>query len=265
MTNGENIYVSLEEAKKEIEKRWVTEDLKKEIEKELGTFLITDLEKTPRAVLCRPIISPDNGFNFFEHCARYIGCRGIGLEYTEDKFVVLNSEKRGLSKLRITRNGIRGWYDTVDCNKEQGKKIIDVLTKINNKKLVDFHHEIYEFTNADTQIIDHSLWFKRFTGPAEYYYYFLLNFVVHGVYFDLFDTEMDQKENSFVHSMVIPNIQKIKDKFGLYPLIVKLYPDDQTPEDDFYWFAYNHFVNDRIVSIAEESNLEFHQFNFKSV
>jgi hypothetical protein len=261
----ELVYVSLEEARTEIQKRRMTGTLKQEVEKELGGFLMPDLTDTPRAVLCRPLISPDNGFTFFEQCAQYIGCSAIGLEYTADKFVVLNSEKRGLSKLRVTRNGTKGWYDIVDCNREQGKKIVDVLTKIPNTKLVDFHHEIYAFSHAETQIVDYSSWFKTFTSPTEYYYYFLLNFIVHGVYFDLFDTEMDEKENSFVHTVVIPNFKKIKDTFGMCPLIVKLYPDEQTAEDDYYWFAYNHFVNDKIVGIAEEHGLEFHPFNFQTV
>ena len=62
--NGEDIYVSLDEAREEIKKRWADTDLKKRIEDELGEKFMSQFYEIPRTVSFRQVCSPDNGFTF---------------------------------------------------------------------------------------------------------------------------------------------------------------------------------------------------------
>lgn len=248
-------YFSLDEAREEIKKRWSNLELRKKIEEELGVYLFDDLTDSPKALLCRSIASPDNGLNFFVDCCHYLNLRPLVIEYPEDKYVVINEEKRGLTKLRITRqDGKLEFIDIVDSNKEQGKKMSEVVTNFgDHNKLLNFHHDLLKKHYKDVILKDYSNWFKRFSGPKDYYYYYLLNFVAHGVYFEVFDTTDSDREKSFVNQNVILNIKKIKDFTGLDPIVVKLYPDNQAEEEDFYWFSYPKYVNDDIINIVKEN------------
>lgn len=56
---NDGIYVSLEEAKEEIWRRWNDKDLRKKVEDFLGGDIPEPFKKEPRAVLARPITTPD--------------------------------------------------------------------------------------------------------------------------------------------------------------------------------------------------------------
>jgi hypothetical protein len=246
-------YYSLDEAREEIKKRWNDVELKKKVEKELGEFLFKDLSSEPRAVVFRPIATPDNGISFFINCSQYLNLKPIVLEYLEDKYVVMNEEKRGLTKLRILeKNNVKKYINIVNSNVEQGKKISDVTTNFsNNLKLVDFHHEMLNNFYPDLEFHDYSKWFGNFNFPKDYYYYLLLNFVAHGVYFELFYIDPNEREKDFVFNNVLPNLKKIKEKIGLDPIIVKLYPEDQTEQEDFYWFSYQFNIQKYIIRLVD--------------
>lgn len=66
MTENNNIYVSLDEARAEIKRRWNDAELKKKIEAELGEKFIPPFQKNPRVVLNRQIASPIWNENFLE-------------------------------------------------------------------------------------------------------------------------------------------------------------------------------------------------------
>jgi len=256
MERGESTirYFSLDEARGEIKKRWNDTELRKKIEKLCGDYLFTDLIDGPKSVLCRSIASPDNGLNFFIDCCHYLNLKPLVIEYSEDKYVVINEEKRGLTKLRITdANGGKEFIDIVDSNKEQGKKMSEVVTNelCQHRKLIDFHHDLFKVHYKNLLLKNYSDWFHQFNNPGEYYFYYLLNFVAHGVYFEVFDMTDSDREKSFVNQNVIQNIKKIKNLTGLDPLVVKLYPDNQTEEEDFYWFSYPPRIQDDIISLIK--------------
>lgn len=61
--------------------------------------------------------------------------------------------------------------------------------------------------------------------------------------------------DSFTNDIIIPNFEKIKEKFGVAPVIVRLYPDNQNEEEDFYWRSCPPGVNETIIKYANSNNL----------
>ncbi|MEK9151520.1 MAG: hypothetical protein AAB547_02720 [Patescibacteria group bacterium] len=61
---NDDIYVSLEEAKEEIWRRWNDVGLRKRIEDELGERFMPSFRDHPRGVSFRQVCSPDNEFVF---------------------------------------------------------------------------------------------------------------------------------------------------------------------------------------------------------
>jgi hypothetical protein len=254
-TNNTNAikYFSLDEAREEIKKRWADVELKKKIEEKLGDYFFKDLFTEPRAVVCRPIVTPDNGIVFFINCSHYLGLKPFILEYTEDKYVVINEEKRGLTKLRVWENNKKEYINIVNNSTEEGHLLSDVVTNLtDNTKLIDFHHSLFNSCYPNVDFKDYSAWFKKFKTPDEYYFYYLLNFIAHGVYFEFFYADNSKRETDFVWKNVLPNIQKIRDFTGLDPILVKLYPEDQTEDEDFYWFSYTKKTQEDIINLINK-------------
>jgi hypothetical protein len=130
----------------------------------------------------------------------------------------------------------------------------EVITRLpTNIKLIDFHHNLLSKYYNNIPFKNYSDWFHKFKNPNEYYFYFLLNFVAHGIYFELFNTADNNREKSFINQNVILNIKKIKSLTGLDPIIVKLYPDNQTDEEDFYWFSYPTKIEEDIINIVNNT------------
>jgi len=244
----QSIYISLDEAKKEISARFKNIELKEKIQAELGELFLTDFSETPRSVSFRQIISPDNGFMQFYQNSKYIGVEPLVMEYKKDIFVSMNEEKKGLGKLRITKDGKRGYLNILDFHANE-KKALDEVTLKNNQRLIDFHHDLMKKFGYEGTYKDFSDWFMKVGKAKDYYYPLLLHCVAHGVFFETL--EGDEYENSFTTDIILPTIEKIKEKFGLSPIIVQLYPSDQTPAEDFYWFSYPPFINNHIANIKD--------------
>lgn len=254
---AKDIYVSMDEAREEIKKRWDNVELKKAVEEELGDLFWPELKNEPRSVLWRFLLSPDNGFTFFWQRAHYINAKPLVLEYLGDTFISLNEEKKGLGRLRVIKDGKKATVDIVDFANCEKLKIEDLFTK-NKKKLTDFHHELVEFSGFRPDFKNITSWCHNLGKPKDYYYPFLLQFLSFGVLFEYYVSNPgeDQREWQFTESVVLPVIEEIKSKFGYKPLMVKLYPTNQSEEEDFYWWSYPPHINSYILEYAEKENLE---------
>ncbi|MFZ2038868.1 MAG: hypothetical protein WAV11_02940 [Minisyncoccia bacterium] len=247
-----SLYCSLDEARKEISSRWKNQELKDKIKAELSDLFIEDFSSTPRSISFRQIITPDNGFMEFYQNSKYLGVEPLVMEYKKDIFVSFNEEKKGLGKLRINKNGSRGYLNILDFHGSE-KKPLDEVTLKNGQSLIDFHHGLMDHFGYEGTYKDFSDWFKKVGRASDYYYPLLLHCVAHGVFFETL--EGDEYENNFTKEVIIPTINKIKEKFGVAPIIVKLYPSDQTPSEDYYWFSYPPFANDYITNLEELNKL----------
>ncbi|OHA46800.1 MAG: hypothetical protein A2541_01305 [Candidatus Taylorbacteria bacterium RIFOXYD2_FULL_36_9] len=245
-------YFSLDEAREEIKKRWANVELKKKIEEELGEDFIPFFESNkPRSVSFRQLISPDNGFCLFQQEAKYTDTKPTIIEYLDDIFVSLNIEKKGYGRLHTDK----GYVDIMDFHSNEKLPLKDIKT-LNGESIVDFHHNLITESGLEVDIFDMSKWFKKIGKAKEYYYPLLLHFLAHGILFESFisDSE-DEKEFEFTKEIILPTLEKIYNKFGLCPLVVKMYPDGQSEEEDLYWWSYPPYINREILKYAEKNSL----------
>lgn len=249
-----DIYYSLDEARAELAKRWRNLELRAAVETELGELFWSEYRNKPHAHLGGQLLSPSNGFVFFVHAAHYVGAVPYAGEFLGDRFTHNNEEKRGLGRLRAISDGRKLLVDIISFNSSNGKKISEVVTHT-GEKLVDFHHRLLDIYGLPLDRRDVTDWYRAIGRPADYYYPYLLHFVAHGVVFENFQTDSDERENLFTQAVVLPALRKVKERFGLKPLVVRLYPEEQTEDEDFYWWCYPPRVNDYIVNYAKEHNL----------
>lgn len=252
-----NIYVSLDEAREEIKKRWNDIELRKRVEEELGDKFIQAYKDKPLAISTRQILHPDNGFLFFFQCAKYLGIEPSGQEFLGDIFVHFNEEKKGLGRPRvILEDGTKVIIDMMDIHANEKIPLKECVLR-GGENLVDFYHDLFGKIGYEANIFDNTDWYRSFGRASNYYYYMLLHFVAHGVLFETFSTEeREGSEGDFVNDIVFPNIEKIKHDFGFRPLIVRLYPENQTDEEDFYWWNFPPEVNACIIEYANKNNLK---------
>lgn len=252
---NENIYISLDEAREELKKRWNDKELKKKIEDELGENFWPEFQSKPRGLLWRQLLSPDNGFTFFYQCSKYIGVEPLAFEFLGDLYMSFNEEKRGLGQLRIElEDGKKATVNIMEIHKWYKTPLSEVTLK-SGEKLVDFHHNLINYSGYDIEVKDMTEWVKKIGKPVDVYYQYLLHFVAHGFLFEAFLAE--EKEKNFFSDVVAPNLKKIEDKFSLKPLLVKQYPNNQSDDEDFYWWSYPPNVNRYVLRYAEKNSLTF--------
>jgi len=255
MIDPKDIYFSLDDAREELRKRWNNLELRKKMEEELGENFIADFKNNARGILWRSLPSPDNGFTFFYQMAKYVNTNPLLLEYLGDKFVSINEEKKGLCTLSVSlKNGERKKINAVDINLFEGKKLGEVLMK-SGEKLINFHHNLFKIAGYPIEFRDITNWCNNIGKAKDYYYQYLLHFVAHGILFEFFLFEEDERENYFTNNIIFPAIEKIEKEFGLKPIVVRLYPKDQTEEEDFYWWSYPPNLNDYIINYAKKNFL----------
>lgn len=231
-------------------------ELRERIEKELGDKFMPSFKDKPRGVTFRQICSPDNGFTFFYQCSKYVGAEPLILEYHDDIFTHINEEKKGLGRLRMTlEDGTKATVDIMDFHANEKKKLGDVIIKT-GEKLVDFHRNLFEVSGYKVDFLENSKWFHSIGKASEYYYFFLLHFVAHGFLSENL-SEGDDKQKGFADDIMTPDIIKIKEKFGLHPLIIRSYPDNQNDEEDFYWWSYPPNVNEWVKNYAKNNKSTF--------
>lgn len=225
------IYTPLSVAKKEIWRRWNDPVLKKKVEDFLGGELPKFLKKEPRAFLTRQIASPNREFFHFMEMSHLIGLKPLGWEFKDDLFVTTNREKAGLGKIGFFKKFNKKLDPIIFY-----KKIIDLTGKEENKKFkeiktiwgegfIHFHHKMLKLLFPKFQLYDASDWYKsKGKNSKEYYMYFLALFLRNGVLFENFNLNGHERKLSI--KTVLPALKKIKEIFGINPLIVRLIPDE---------------------------------------
>ena len=250
-----NIFLSLDEARAELTRRRANTSLRKAVEAELGEYLMPELAAHPRAVIAPQLVTPNNRFIFFCHAANYVGAIPFVLEFLGDTFSKMNKGKRRLVSLLCRHGHIQMTVNIASPHGNDRRHIHDV-TKHNGKRLIDFHRHILEMSGYGIEKMDATQWYHQFGRPCDYYYPYLLHFVLHGVLFEEFLTkDEDAHEGAFTDEVVHPAILKIQDKFGVAPMIVRLEPHKPTADEAFHWQSYPPSINEYILKYAHEHRL----------
>ena len=255
----EDIYTPLPVAKKEIWKRWNNSALQDKV----NTFLDNDipefLKDKPRSFYWRNVISPNFEFLHFLEMAKQIELEPYCFEYLSDKFTAKNSCKYHLCKLYFYNGkGKHGGNKIsalriIDFNAE-GKRLTEIET-LWRENLVDFHHRMLRAAIEDIKIYDSSPWFNKMGGNHERLYSSHLALLIcHGVQFENFLTNKEERE--FTEEIIMPNFFKVRDFFGIKPLIVRLLPPETEP--DPYWFYYPESIKAKISRTKNKDWLRKH-------
>jgi len=241
------MYITLEEAKKEIWVRWNDVTLRKKAEDFIGE-VPEALRNGPCAVMLRQITTPNTEFHHFLNLAQQINLTPVSLEYLKDKFVTTNAYKRSWGKMAFyhgkNKNGetVFHYKKVIDFLESDGKRFNEIIT-LWGEKFVVFHHRILGENLSEVKILDNSLWYdQKGQEPAEYYPYILAMFVCNGICFENFLA--DGKERKFTKEIVMPALEKVKTHFGVKPLIVPLAPPDEA--NDKYWWCYPDYIEKEI-------------------
>ncbi len=243
--NIDDIYTPIEEAKKEIWRRWNDKELKKKVEKFLGSDIPKFLQKEPRAIYTDYLASPDwSFFNFYEK-SKEVGLKPIVWEYLDDIFVTNNASKVSLAKM-VFYHGKDDYGDMVTSTrhiidlsgKNEKRKIKDIYT-LWDEKFVDFHHRALNEFYKEIEFHDGSEWVHKMGDkPINYYKYALALYIRNGILFENY--LLSGKEKKFTKEILIPSFEFVKEKFGLKPLIVRLIPENE--EENKYWWYYPEFI-----------------------
>lgn len=251
-----NFYTPVEEAKKEIWRRWNDKDLRKKVEKFLEKDVPEVFKGEPKAVLFRYIATPDFEHTRAKQVAEKLGMDLIYLEFVRDKFCTINPDKRGLGRLNFFHGrNINGECmitkkNIFDLAKNDGKPFNEIKT-FWDEPLVDFHHRLFEPYFKKTEVYDVSQFAKRHGSKAiNTYPYFLALFVCFGVLVETLSINYSKDEEEFARKIVIPALNKIRDEFGVKPLIVRHLngTDDELEKDDL-WVCYPEFIKTYIKNI----------------
>lgn len=246
--NIKEFYTPLSIAKKEIQKRWKDKNLRNKVKDYLGGNIPDPFCKEPRAVLSRNIITPNMELFYFLDLVKSSKLSPIGLEGVNDKFCTKNSDKVSLGKLSFFKNGIKNrinqsdggrfTMNVIDMMGSDGKNFCDIKT-LWGEDLVDFHHRMLQEYKLKIEIFDDFKWFLskgKKANPKQYYENFLALFLSHGILFENFHEK--GKEEDFTSSIIVENFNKIKETFGVKPLIVPLVPIEDERYLN-YWNSYS--------------------------
>lgn len=239
-------YFELDDALKELKRRRKDKDLQRDIANHLSSLSPELMEAftKPRAVLFRQVATPTHEALHFLKRAKKTKLSPLFWEYYSDKYVSSgNTYKRSLGKLPIYQytggdgRDIFTYRRILDFNTCVGKQILDARCLMGNN-LIEIHHNLLEKVarvNINDSCVDASAWFKKMGGHAfEYYPLFFALFIRDGILFENFGALPE--EQSFLHDVVEPSYQYVKDLFGLDPIVVHLLPPEQ--ESRPFWDLY---------------------------
>lgn len=236
------IYTPLPEAIAELKLRCKQKDIEEKVNEYLLGDVPEPLKHHFKAVLFRPIITPNQEFARFYDLIQKSGIKPMFLEYLNDKFTSVNPLKYSLGKLRCYIDVSKHKKARVESEKViefnicEGKKI-NIVKTTNGQFLADFHHALLEsvFPQSSRYLYDGSEWFHRAGDKAKKYYTrYMSLFVRHAILFENY--LLEGGEFKFVRDTFFPTFLEVWESTGKKPLIVNLLPFE-TQKDDF-WSSY---------------------------
>lgn len=250
------VYMSLEDAVKEIDYRQNNELINDYLKKTLPTGIPEVMKNKKSIVLFRHIATLNYEIlRFVSLTSIFDKFQQVILEYTEDKFTNRNEWKFFLGKMSFIKgmnknNEIMFESQNIINFNESNIKPISSIKTIWGQSLVDFHHEMFfkYFPDLKGQVFDLSKWIHENGDEAKKYYkYFLALFLKHGILFENF--MLENGELAFTKEVIMPAIMEIEKETGMHPIIVALEPTDI--EGDKFWLS--HPYNQKKIVLWKEN------------
>ena len=243
--NLDDIYAPLEEAKKELERRWGDKELKKKVDEYLGDNLPDIMKKEPKAICTFHVATPNWAFFHFWEEAQKIKLQPLVFEYLDDLFVTTNFDKASLAKM-IFYHGqddhgdmITSSRHVIDLGGKHEKKKIKEIETLWGEKFSDFHHRAVKTFYEDIEIFDGSDYYHKMGNcPKEYYKFIFALYIRNGILFENY--LLTNKEKKFTEEVLLPAFEFVWKKFGVKPLIVPISPQSEAAKK--HWWCYPEFI-----------------------
>lgn len=211
---------------------------------------LPELKEAPRIVFSPTLLTPNLETEYFIDMVADLPYQPVIYEYISDKFVHINPQKFNLGQMTFFHKSIAGSKKeiiksvrVVDFERYQGKPLAEVQT-VFGESLIEFHHRLFRayFSNKWYELHDFSTWFRNSShfDLQHSYLRFLGLFLTDAILFGHFNTT--KSEIQFTHSKVLPAFKKLKEIFGIAPLIVPLQALET--ENDSFWCYYSDKVLD---------------------
>lgn len=237
------MYVSIEEAKSEVWRRWNNKELRRRVAEYLGGDIPRIFQKEPKGFLARFVATPNFEFCNFARLTSLLNISPVASEYLSDKFYSINPDKKSLGKIIIYR-GENPFtcrqrqeakaYKILDLPKSEGTRF-EHLDTAWGQNFVEFHHQLTRKWLNSVETLDMSAWLARHGGhPEAFYPHLLALFVCHGVQFENYHQE--GREAKFTHDVVMPALKAVINHFGIHPLIVPVVPFNSELDPAWSWY-----------------------------
>ncbi len=233
--NANDLYTPLDEAVAELNARQSDERLRAMIADFHRTYPPTFMEGGPYACLSRQIITGDNEISRFLELSATTGLSPLGMSFTQDRFVAQNPDKKCLALLPFWVKHQERMLHIVG-KLDEGGAIGNIICR-NGMSLVEFHRHLLEHRHPGFSgcVRDVSDWAKSVSGSHFDYVPLLALFVTGGILFENFRTD-DEEELAFTHGRTIPAFEEVERMFGVRPLIVRLFTDEEVADPK--WWRY---------------------------
>ena len=249
----EEIYTPLEEAHVEVRRRWEDLDLRRRVEEFLGG-VPPGAGDGPRAFLCRSVQTPNREFFHFMEQALSLGVAPYAVEYGDDRFCGMNSDKIGIVRMTFSQ-GTNKRGEAIIRRRfiVAGNTCLGVpfnrLATYWGENLVHFHRRLVQEYCPGVQPEDESEWIhSRGVKPQDYYPAYLARFLCHGV---LLESYLETPhEAPFTRDVALPAFESVVARFGMKPLIVPLLPPETAADPSWTWYdrEVEKFVVDELSS-----------------
>lgn len=232
---ADDLYTPLQEAVAELAVRRSDERLCARVADFHRACPPTFMEGGPHACLGRQIITGDNEIARFLELSAASGLRPLGVSFTQDRFFALNPDKKCLAMLPFWAKHQERVLNIVGVL-QNGLALKDITCR-NGMSLVEFHRHLLEHQHPgfSGQVRDMSDWAKAVSGAHFDYFPFLALFLTGGILFENFRTD-DEQEIAFTHGRTFPAFEKVGRMFGVRPLIVRLFTDEEVADPK--WWHY---------------------------
>jgi hypothetical protein len=221
------MYTELQEAKEILQKRM---RMKCEVENSWGNANLDFPFKfdAPTAVVAKPAMFRIESAKAIT-MAESQDLQTCWLTYDADRFTSASKIKRSLVSPYFTSrrdkhgNFISEKVPLVKNHLRVEKRELQTMVSDNNQPVMDLHRERLKQAHPEVKISDMSSWAKSLGDASSYYEYYLSLFVSHAILFeDYHGGESGKGLSDFTTKIFEPAFEKVTQKFGAKPIIVKL-------------------------------------------
>jgi hypothetical protein len=186
-----------------------------------------EFSDSPKAALLRFITSPNLEFQLAVDMSNILDLDFIFMEFLQDKFCTRNQDKFYLGKMVFfhEKNGdglcITEKKKVIDLEKSDNKSFEEIKT-VWGEDFINFHKRITKSAYGKIKTFDVSKFKNNGDDAFNSYLRIFSLFICNGILLENYFIDSNKDENRFTCDVIKPAFDKVKEIFGVRPLIVPL-------------------------------------------